>query len=243
MGNFKLMLIGTIANTAAVIAGSLLGLIIGRNIPSRFGDTVMKGLGMCTLYIGVRGLLDCDKLLSVVLAIVLGAVIGEALDLDGNLEKFSKVLEAKLQFSASKNEDHNANSDKVPLAQGFVTASLLFCVGAMAVVGSLQDGLSSDHSVLYIKSYMDFASSLILASSLGIGVIFAAVSVFVYQGGLAVLANFLAPYLSEPVVAEMSCVGLVLILGLGLNVLGLCKLKLMNYVPAIFMPIILCRFF
>ena len=131
-------------------------------------------------------------------------------------------------------------SGGVSIAEGFVTASLMFCVGAMTIVGSLQSGLTGDHQMLFTKSMLDFVSSMIFASSLGLGVLFAAGFVLVFQGGITLLAGLAAPFLGDAVIAEMTCVGSVLIIGLGLNMLGLTKLKVMNYLPAIFLPILLC---
>lgn len=129
------------------------------------------------------------------------------------------------------------------MAEGFVTASLLFCVGAMAIVGALNDGLTGDHTTLFAKSLLDGIIAVVFASSLGIGVAFSAAAVFVYQGAIALLASVLAPYLQNgSTIAEMTCVGSLLIIALSLNMLGLTKIKVMNLVPAIFLPILLCQF-
>lgn len=131
---------------------------------------------------------------------------------------------------------------KTSLSDGFVTASLLFCVGAMAIMGALDSGLTGDHSTLYAKALLDGIISVVYASTLGIGVALSAIPIFLYQGAIALGASFLAPYLTEAVILEMKCVGSILILGLSLNMLGLTKIKVMNYVPAVFLPILLCRF-
>ena len=131
---------------------------------------------------------------------------------------------------------------KASLSEGFVTASLLFCVGAMAIMGALDSGLTGDHSTLYAKALLDGIISVVYASTLGVGVALSAIPIFLYQGAIALGASFLAPYLTEAVILEMKCVGSILILGLSLNMLGLTKLKVMNYVPAVFLPILLCRF-
>ena len=128
------------------------------------------------------------------------------------------------------------------VAKGFVTASLLFCVGAMTIVGSLESGISGNHEILFSKSLLDFISSIIFTASLGIGVMFSAAFVFVYQGAITVLAQFIGPFLGEIVIAEMTCAGSLLIIALGLNMLGITKLKVMNYIPAVFLPILLCLF-
>lgn len=232
------MLIGTLVNTGAVVAGSLIGMLLGNVIPQRLQDTVMKGLGLCTLFIGVTGMFGGSNALITIISVVIGAILGELLDLDGRLNRFAARLEGKFQ----KKKDGRAS-----LAEGFVTASLVFCVGAMTITGALQDGLTGDHSTLITKAVLDLVSSTIFASSLGIGVLLAAVSVFAIEGGIACLASLLEPLLqgtaagSDPV-TEMVVVGSILILGLGLNLMGVTKLKVMNYVPAIFVPILLCQF-
>lgn len=227
------MLTGTLVNTATVIAGSLIGLLLGNVLPERFRDTVMKGLALCTIYIGITGLLDGENALITIISVAAGAVIGELLDLDGRLNSFANGLERKFQ----------GKGGKASLAEGFVTASLVFCVGAMTIVGSLNSGLTGDHEMLFTKATLDFISSLIFASSLGFGVLLAAVVVFLVQGSITCLASLVAPFLQYGnTIQEMVVVGSVLIMGLGFNLLGLTKIKVMNLVPAIFLPILLCRF-
>lgn len=229
------MLIGTLVNTVAVIIGSLIGLLLGNILPERLRDTVMKGLGLCTLFIGITGMLDGSNALITIISIAVGAVIGELCDLDGRLNRFAEGLEKKFQ------RDKKGGPS---LAEGFVTASLVFCVGAMTIVGALNDGLTGNHEMLFTKATLDFVSSMIFASSLGIGVMMAAAAVLVIQGSIASLASLVAPLLQQnpATIPEMSVVGSVLIMGLGLNMLGVTKLKVMNYVPAIFLPILLCLF-
>ena len=228
------MLTGTIVNTITVICGSLIGMLLGNILPERLRDTVMKGLGLCTLYIGITGMFGSENALITIISIAVGAAIGELLDLDGHLNRFADGLERKFR--------KNGNG-KTSIAEGFVTASLVFCVGAMTIVGSLNDGLTGDHQMLFTKATLDFVSSMVFASSMGIGVLLAAAAVFVIQGSIACLASLVAPLLqSGNTIAEMTVVGSVLIVGLGLNILGLTKLKVMNYVPAIFLPILLFMF-
>ena len=227
------MLTGTLVNTATVIVGSCIGLLLGNILPERLRETVMKGLGLCTLFLGITGMLDGENALITIISVAIGAAIGELLDLDGHLNRFAGGLEKRFQKNGSKGT----------LAEGFITASLVFCVGAMTIVGALQSGLTGNHEMLFTKSVLDLISSMIFASSMGIGVLLAAVVVLVLEGGIACLASFLAPLLQYgATITEMVTVGNVLILGLGLNLLGITKLKVMNYVPAIFIPILLCRF-
>lgn len=228
------MLVGTLVNTATVIAGSLIGLFLGNILPERLRDTVMKGLGLCTMFIGITGMLGGENTLITIISIAVGAVIGELCDLDGHLNRFADRLEKRFQKAGGGTS----------LAEGFVTASLVFCVGAMTIVGALNDGLTGNHEMLFTKATLDFVSSMIFASSLGVGVLMAAAAVFVIQGGIACLASLVAPVLQQnaSIIPEMTVVGSVLIMGLGLNLIGVTKLKVMNYVPAIFLPILLCLF-
>ena len=228
------MLTGTLVNTGTVIAGSLIGMLLGNILPERLRDTVMKGLGLCTLFIGISGMLGGENALITIVSMAVGAVIGELLDLDGRLNHFAEGLEKKFQ----------RKSGGPSIAEGFVTASLVFCVGAMTVVGALNDGLTGNHEMLFTKATLDFVSAMIFASSMGFGVLMAAAAVFVIQGGIACLASLLAPLLQKnpATIPEMTVVGSVLIMGLGLNILGITKLKIMNYLPAIFLPILLCYF-
>lgn len=228
------MLVGTLVNTGTVAVGSLIGLLLGNILPERLRDTVMKGLGLCTLFIGITGMLDGSNALITIISIAVGAAIGESCDLDGHLNHFAGGLEKKFQ----------KDKQGISLAEGFVTASLVFCVGAMTIVGALNDGLTGNHEMLFTKATLDFVSSMIFASSLGAGVLMAAVAVLIIEGGIACLASLAAPLLQQnpAIIPEMTVVGSVLIVGLGLNLIGVTKLKVMNYVPAIFLPILLCLF-
>ena len=184
------------------------------------------------LYIGVDGMLAGENTLVAILSIAIGAIFGELLQLDEHMHQLGDWVERKFGGKGSKTS----------LSDGFVTASLLFCVGAMAIMGALDSGLTGDHSTLYAKALLDGIISVVYASTLGIGVALSAIPIFLYQGAIALGASFLAPYLTEAVILEMKCVGSILILGLSLNMLGLTKIKVMNYVPAVFLPILLCRF-
>ena len=225
-------MLGTIVNTIAVIIGAAIGMFLKKGIPDKLADTMMKGLGLCTLFLGISGSLDGQNSL-LIISIVVGALIGEGIDLDARLNQLGNWLENKFK---------SKNGSKVSIAEGFVSASLLFCVGAMTIVGSLQSGLQGNHEMLFNKSMLDFVAAIIFASTMGIGVMASAAFVFAYQGAITMLAQWVAPVLSDVVIAEMNCVGSVIIIGLALNMLGITKLKVMNYVPAIFIPILLCQF-
>ena len=223
-------MLGTWVNVAAVLAGGSIGLLVKKGIPQQLSDGLMKALGLCTLAIGITGSLEGEDSLKMILSVVIGALIGGWLDLDGKIQRLGGWVSRR--FSQ---EDGGAR-----IAEGFVTASLVFCVGAMTIVGALQSGLTGNHQMLFTKSMLDFVSSLVFASSLGAGVLLAAGFVLVFQGGITLLAGVAAPFLGEMVIAEMTCVGSVLIIGLGLNLLGVTRLKIMNLLPAIFLPVLLC---
>ena len=223
-------MIGTVVNTLAAVVGGLLGSLLKKGIPERFADLVQKGLALCVLYIGIKGSLVGTNTLVTILSLVLGAILGELLNIDGGIERLGAWAQSKLSRGGSR------------IGEGFVTASLLFCVGSMSVVGSLQSGLTGNHETIFTKSMLDFVSAIILASSLGLGVCLSGAFVLVYQGAIVLLARWAAPILSDYVVAEMSCAGSLLIIALGLNMLGVTKLKVGNLLPAMFLPIILCLF-
>lgn len=223
-------MLGTIVNAGAIVLGCAVGLLLKRGIPERVTDAVMKGIGLCVIYIGMSGALKGEKTIAMIIAMAAGGAIGTALDLNGGMERLGKLLEEKFTKSGSGGG----------ISVGFVTASLIYCVGAMSVVGSLQSGLTGSHDMLFTKSLLDGISAIVLTASLGIGVGLSAVSVFVYQGVITLLAGLLAPVLTDAVVAEMTCVGSMLIFALGLNMIGVTKIKVMDFVPAIFLVIPLC---
>lgn len=228
-------MLGTLVNTVAVIIGAVIGLLMKKGLPEKMADTLMKGLGLCTLFLGISGSLKGQNSMILIISIVVGTLIGEGIDLEEKINQLGTWLEGRFK-------NKKGNSTKNSIAEGFVSARLLFCVGAMAIVGSLQSGLQGNHEMLFNKSMLDFVAAIIFASTLGIGVVFSAAFVFVYQGAITMLAQWISPFLTETVIAEMTCVGSVIIIGLALNMLKITKLRVMNYVPAIFIPIILCKF-
>lgn len=226
-------MLGTIVNTIAVLVGGCIGLLLKKGLPQRLADTLMKALGLCTLFIGITGVMSGKRTLLIILSMVIGTLIGEGIDLDRRLNTLGRFLENKCK----------RGDGKTTIAEGFVSASLLFCVGAMTIVGTLQSGLTGSHIMLFTKSMLDCVAAMIFASTLGIGVLFAAAFVFVYQGAITLFAQWVAPFLSDAVVNEMTVTGSLVIIGLGINMLGLAKLRVINFVPAIFLPIALCPFF
>ena len=223
-------MLGVIVNAIAVVIGSSIGLLCKKGIPEKYSDAIMKGIALCMLYIGISGSLKGENTIVLIFSMVFGAAAGTALNIDGFLNSVGDRLERKIGKSGEKNT----------IAQGFVTASLLFCVGAMTLVGSLTAGLTGDNEMLFTKSVLDFISSMMLSVSLGIGVMFASVFVLVFQGAIALMAGLLEPVLSTAAINEIICAGSLMIIGLGLNMLGITKLKVANYMPGlIFAPVVL----
>lgn len=223
-------MISVAINIAAILLGGTLGLILGRRFPQKLADTVMQGLALCVMYIGISGALEGQNTLITIISLAVGGALGELLDIDGKLNRLGEALEDKF------------GGGQTSLAEGFVSASMLFCVGAMAIVGSLQSGLVGDHSIIIAKSVIDGIAAVLLASSLGAGVLFAAAAVGVYQGAIVLLAEWVQPLLGDATVAEMSCAGSLLIVALSLNMLKLTNIKVANFIPAIFLPVVLCLF-
>ena len=226
-------MLGTIVNALAAVVGGLLGTLLKKGLPERIASLVQTGLALCITFIGIKGSLGGTNTLLCVLSMVIGAIIGALLDLDRRFNHLGQWTQDKLS---------KRSGGESRIAEGMVTATLMFCVGSMAIVGSLQSGLTGDHSTIYTKSTLDFVSAIIFGSTLGWGVCLSGIFVFVYQGAIVLLARWAAPFLSDYVVAEMSCVGSLLILALGLNMLGLTKIKVANLLPAVFLPLILCLF-
>ena len=222
-------MLGTIVNSLTVILGCTIGLIVKNRLTTKISNTIMNGLALCTIYIGISGALSGGNTLIMVIAIAIGGIIGEIIDIDKCLNNLGYYIERK--FKRNKEDD-------VSIAEGFISSSLLFCVGAMTIVGALESGLKGNHELLFTKSILDGISAIIFTSSLGIGVIFSSITVFIYQGLITIGAGFLAGILSTEVITNMSSVGGVIILGLGLNMIGVTKIKIANLLPSIFLPIL-----
>lgn len=225
-------MLGVFVNVATVFIGSLVGLLLKRGIPDKVTGALMAGIGLCTIYIGISGALNGENTLVLILSMAIGTIIGTLLDIDGQLNRLAAYVESKFK----------QENGQVTVAEGFVTASLLFCVGAMTIVGSLQAGLTGDCEMLFTKATLDLISSCVLAASLGIGVMLSDIFVFVFQGGLVLLERVIAPFLTDYAIHEMTCAGSVLIIALGLNLIGVTKIKVANYLPVLLIPPILCMF-
>lgn len=220
-----MMFLGTLVNCIAVIAGSGIGLIVKKGISEKISTSIMNALALCVLYIGVKGAFECQNVLVVIVSMALGTFIGEWIDFDARLERLGQRLE------------QGVGKGKGSILSGFVAASLLFCVGAMTIVGSLQSGISGNHETLFAKSLIDGIAGMVLASAFGIGVMLSAVFVLVYQGLITLCACFLEPVLTDVIICEMTAVGSLLVVGLSFNMMKITKIKVMNSVPAMFIPI------
>jgi uncharacterized membrane protein YqgA involved in biofilm formation len=222
-------MLGVLINVITVILGSSAGLLFKKGIPERVSSAAMVGLGACTLYIGISGSLQGENVLILIASVVLGGISGTLLNIDGGIAGLAEKAESRFRKTGSD----------ISVAEGIISATLLFCVGSMTVTGSIQAGLTGDNSLLITKAMLDLVSSMILASSLGVGVLLSAAAVLVIQGGLVLLAGLIAPFLSPGAINEMTCAGSILIIMIGTNLMGITKIKVADYLPAIvFAPIL-----
>jgi len=221
---------GVLVNSIGVIVGCGIGLLLGKAMPQHMGKLIMEGIALVIMYIGISGALSGQNALVLILSMVLGAVLGAFLDLDGKLHRLANYLEQRIKKRGQQNS----------LAEAFVTTTIIMCTGAMAVIGPLQSTLAGDNSTIFAKATIDSIAAIIFSSTMGAGVALTSISLFVYQGFFALAGGLLEPVLSNYAIAEITCAGSVLLIGLGLNMLGLTKLKIMNLLPAVFMPMLLC---
>jgi len=229
-------MIGTFVNVGAILIGSLVGLLLKRGIPDKINSAIIKAEGVAILVIGLNGVLtamlsvtvdgklQADGALLLLISVVAGCVIGELLKIEDRLNGLSGLMERKLKADN--------------LSRGFVTATLIFVIGAMGIIGSLNDGLTGDHTILFTKSMLDFITAIVLTATFGVGVMFAAIPVFVVQGGISLLARFIAPYASDEPVRLFSMVGYALVIALGFNFLTDAKVRVANLLPALAIPIL-----
>jgi len=228
---------GSVVNAVVIIGGALLGMLIKGRLSERFKTIIMQALGLAVVIIGLSGTLsaifrvasdgtlESKDIMVMIICLVVGSIIGEAINIEQKLNKFAEFIQKKLPGSGGN------------FSTGFVTATLLFCVGAMAIVGSLEEGLNGNADTLYAKSMLDCTSAFIFSATMGIGVLFSAVPVLLYQGSITLLSGFLKPFLTPEVISQMSLVGNILILGIGLDMLEIRKIKVANMLPAVFLPI------
>ena len=219
-------MLGTTINAISIIAGGLLGLLFRKGIPDSYKKTVMQSISLAIILIGLKSALQTDDLLIVIISLAIGSVLGEFVGIEDKLEKLGRWLENRFA------------SESGGISKGFVTASLVYCVGSMAIVGSFESGLTGNHQTLFAKSALDGISAVIFASTLGLGVLLSAVPVFLYQGFLTLSAGLLKPYLVTTVISQMSATGGLLIMAIGINLMGMVKIRVGNMLPAIFIPLL-----
>lgn len=231
--------IGTIVNCATVIAGCVIGLFIKKGLSPRFEDIIMKALGLCVLFIGGAGVF-CGMLtfengtfgtkgtMLMIFSLVIGSIIGEALKIEDALERLGEGIKKRIRVGENNSR----------FVEGFVTYTLLICVGAMAIVGSLNDGILHDPSLLYTKAALDFVSGIIFASTLGIGTLFAVIPMAIYQGAITFAAGLIEPYMTDAMISDMGYIGSTLIFAIGINLAFGKKFKTGNMLPAILIPVI-----
>ncbi len=221
------MPLGTLVNTLAVIAGSLLGLLLQRRFPDNIRTICFQGLGLCTLLIGMQMALKVNNILVLIFSILIGGIVGESLRLHDRLTQLGDLLKSRI----------NVGSER--FTEGLVTAFLLFCIGSLTILGALEEGLSGDRSLLYTKSMLDGFASIVLSVTYGWGVLFSAIPLLLFQATLTLSAEALQPYLSEEVVQQLSATGGVIIVGLGIDLLEIKKLRITNFLPALLLVVLL----
>ena len=218
-------------NTATVLVGSLIGIFFRSRLRERMQRALMTALALCTLLIGIMSAVKTENILCCIICMALGTALGEVLHIDDGIEKLGDRLKARF----AKNEGAHSR-----FTEGFVSACILFCIGSMTIVGSLRAGIEHDYSIIFAKSTLDLVSSMAMAAAMGIGVMFAAGFVLVFQGALTLLATWVGAVLSTAVITEMSAVGGIVLLGMGINMLelGRERIRVSNMLPAIFLPIL-----
>ena len=222
-------MIAAVVNAAVVVLGGLLGLLLGGRLKEDHTQTIVHALGICTIVIGITSAIVTSNILIVIICLVIGTILGELLKIEHRLDTLGDWLKAKV-----------AKKGGGRFTEGFVTASLLFCVGSMAIMGSFDAGLRGDYNTIFAKSALDCVMAVTFAATMGVGVLFSGATVLVYQGALTLLAGLVEPFLSAAVVTEMSAVGGVMLIGTGINILGLMqkRIRVGNMLPAIVLPVV-----
>ncbi len=232
--------LGTVVNMVAIVTGAAIGLSVRGGLGQRFQETIMKAMGLAVLFIGISGTLqgmlrvngnriESVNVMLMIISLALGAFFGEVINIEARLEQLGERIKRAMKISEDRNQS---------FVEGFVTSSLLFCIGAMAIIGALQDGLTGDASMLFAKSLIDGITAIFFASTLGTGVFFSAIPVGLYQGMITGSAAFVGPYLSDRLITNISFIGSILIFGIGINMLFGKKMKCGNLLPAVFIPIV-----
>lgn len=222
---------GTLINIAAVITGSVIGVIIHSKLPKKFITIIFQSIGLFTLFLGFSMALKTSNLIFVIISLVAGSIIGELIGIEKSINKFGDYLKKKMKF---KNEK---------FSEGLTTAFLLYCMGSMTILGAIEEGLGNTPNLLLVKSLMDGISSVALASALGIGVAFSVIPLFIFQGGITLFASYIGNLFSELVIDELTAVGGILLIGLGISILEIKKLRILNMIPSLIIIVILIYIF
>lgn len=219
-------MLAVLVNAVTVIFGSILGLLLNKRLKEEYVKTVIACMGICTMVIGITGAIGTSNIIIVIVCLVLGTILGELLKLEQGMDRCGNCLKKKVPNGGGR------------FTEGFVTASLLFCVGSMSIVGSFEAGLQGNNSTIFAKSAMDGIMAVTLSATMGVGVIFSALTVILYQGALTLLAGVIAPLLTDPIIKEMSAVGGVMLIATGMNIIGLTKerIRVGNMLPALIFP-------
>lgn len=224
-------MLGTIANVVAIILGGILGILIKSRFPKKVNNIIFQVIGLFTITLGITMAIKTNNILIVAFSLIIGSVVGEIIDIEKYLESFSERLKNKLKNSSDK------------FTEGFITATLIYCIGPMAILGSIEEGLGNPPNLLFAKSVLDGVASIALASALGIGVIFSTIPLLLYQGGITLFASYVSNYLSDALIVELSAVGGILLLGLGMNIAEIKKFKVVNMLPSLLVVLVLSYFF
>jgi len=217
-------MLGTLINVAAILLGTGLGILLKHGIPEKVQRVLMQAIALSVIVLGFTTAIKTNNTLLFIFSLAIGSVMGRIIGIESGLEKLGKRIESRF------------SSDGSTIAEGFVTGTLLFCVGAMAILGAIESGLHHNHELLFIKSVLDGLASLLLASTLGIGIGFSAFAVLLYQGSIALFASWLSPFLTDAMMTEISAVGGVLIIGIGINLLDIKKIHVGDMLPSILIP-------
>lgn len=226
-----MVIVGAVANAAAILLGGTIGSFMKKGIPKKYGDSIMHAISLFTFGMGIMFFLKSKEIMVVIISLIIGTLLGEWIDIEKRLENLGNAIQSRMKVGYGN------------FSEGFVTSSLIFCVGSMAIMGAMQSGLSGNHDVLFAKTALDAMSSIIFASAMGIGVAFSSAIVLIYEGGLSLAAAAVAPYLSNAVVDEMTAVGGILLMGLSISILDIKKVKAGNMLPALLVPMIIMVFF
>ena len=223
-------MLGPAVNAIVIVIFGLAGCFLVKGIPPRFEEILKKAIGLSIIFVGIRGALENERVLLLIMSMVLGTAIGELINIDAFMNRMGLWAERRLGMGAEKSGRS--------FSRGFVTASILFCSGSMAIVGSMQSGLAGNHEILFAKSVLDGAISIVFGASMGIGVAFSSIPVFIYQAGIALISMAVRDFLTPDIIREMSAVGSLVVAAIGFNFLGVKEIKVANFIPAIFIPFV-----